>query len=291
MLGSGPGWVQEQNVRVYGYMRFSYVGRSDARTSRNKETVEEVAATLYEPRRMARRFFLFENLCLPSLRAQTNQDFRLVILASDVMPEAYKKRLAEVTADVPQIKILYSSADHVTSALNPYIETMLQGIDVPTAHFRLDDDDALCSTMVARIEASLVMSKTVRVVSFPNGLYLSHQGGNSYLLWEYFPFVAIGFAFLNPPGLIQNPFQCRHTIVQRNYATFSDPTPASFIHSAHESSDTIGAQARKFGKMLVDQPGHGTLRYRKLIAASLRTEFPTFTIDSLKTLIRQASEI
>lgn len=291
MLGSGPGSVREQNVRVYGYMRFSYAGRSDARASRNKETFEEVAAELYEPSRMERRFFLFENLCLPSLRFQTNQDFRFVILASDVMPEVYKKRLAEVTADIPQIEILYSSADHVTSAFNPYIETMLEGVDVPTAHFRLDDDDALCSSMVARIEASLAFSDRVRVVSYPNGLYLSHQEGNSYLLREHFPFVAIGFALLNPPGLIQNPFQCRHIVVQRNMTTYSDPTPASFIHSAHASSDTRGAQARKFAKMLTDQPGFDTPRYRKSLAASLRAEFPGCTIDSLKTLIRQASEI
>jgi citrate lyase gamma subunit len=291
MLGSGPGSPAEQTVRVYGYMRFSYAGRSDARASRNKETFEEVAAELYEPRRMERRFFLFENLCLPSLQSQTNQDFRLLILASDVMPEIYKKRLAEITADVPQIEILYSSAEHVTNAFNPHIEKLLEGVDVPTAHFRLDDDDAMSCNMVARIEASLAMSGMVRVVSYPNGLYLTHQEGNSYLLREHFPFVAIGFALLNPPGLIQNPYQCGHTIVQRNYTTFSDPTPASFIHSAHDSSDTRGAQARKFAKMLSGQPGHNTLRYRKSVAASLKAEFPGCTIESLKDLIKQASEI
>lgn len=278
-------------MRVYGYMRFSYAGRSDARTSRNKETFEEVVAELYEPRRMERRFFLFENLCLPAIQAQTNQNFRLVILASDIMPDVYKKRLADSTAHVPQVEVLYSSAEHVTYALNPHIEKMLDGIDVPTAHFRLDDDDAMSCNMVARIEAALPLSDRVRVVSFPNGLYLTHQEGNSFLLREHFPFVAIGFALLNPPGLIQNPFQCSHTIVQRNYPTFSDPTPASFIHSAHESSDTRGGQGRKLARMLNGQPGHNTLRYKKSVTASLMAEFPGCTIDSLKDLIRQASEI
>jgi hypothetical protein len=292
MLGSGPGQMSEKNVRVYGYMRFSYAGRSDARASKNKDGFEAVVAELYEKRRMERRFLLFENLCLPSLKAQTNPDFKLVILTSDIMPEVYKRRLAEVTADIPQIEILFSSsAEHVTHVLNPYMETILEGIDVPTAHFRLDDDDALCRTMVARIESSLELSKMVRIVTFPNGLYLTHQEGTSYLLHEHFPFASMGFAMLNPPGVIQNPFQCAHVTVQRNFTTFSDPTPASYIHSAHESSETRRLQSRYLEKMLSRQPAHATPRYGKSIAASLKAEFPSCTADGLKNLIRQASEI
>jgi hypothetical protein len=56
-------------MRVFGYMRFSYAGQSDARASRTGQPIEEIAKTLYEPRRMERRFFLFEKLCLPSIKA------------------------------------------------------------------------------------------------------------------------------------------------------------------------------------------------------------------------------
>jgi hypothetical protein len=56
-------------MRVFGYMRFSCAGQSDARASRTGQPIEEIAKTLYEPRQMERRFFLFEKLCLPSIKA------------------------------------------------------------------------------------------------------------------------------------------------------------------------------------------------------------------------------
>ena len=130
-------------MRVFGYMRFSYAGRSDVRVSRGGQPIEEVARILYEPRRMERRFFLFEKLCLPSIAKQTNKDFRLVILASNIMPDPYKDRLAGLTAEVPQIEILYREAEHVTYAFNPRMQELVDGIEGPTAHFRLDDADEL----------------------------------------------------------------------------------------------------------------------------------------------------
>ncbi len=278
-------------MRVYGYMRFSYAGKSDARASRTGEPIESVASVLYDPVRMARRFYLFENLCLPSLMAQTNQNFRMIVLASDIMPDVYKERLAAVTSDVPQIEILYSSAEHVTDAFNPRMAELVAGIAGPTAHFRLDDDDAIAASMVARLEAALGLAPQVRVVSFPNGLYLTHQDGQSYLLREYFPFIGIGLAFLNMPGQIQNPYQCKHAEVNRRYPAFSDPEPIGYIHSAHDSSDTVSRQKTKFLKMLTSNPNHDSRLTKAEIRAAVRDEFVGQTVASLMSVIRKASLI
>jgi hypothetical protein len=244
-------------------MRFSYAGQSDARASRSGQPVEEIARILYEPRRMERRFFLFENLCLPSIAWQKNQDFRLVILASKIMPDVYKERLAELTAPIPQIEILYGDGQHVTISQN----------------------------MTARLQAATALAPLVRIVTYPSGLYLSHQQGESHLLREYFPNIGIGMAFLNMPGQIQNPYQCQHVAVSRSTPTFSDPVPLAYIHTAHASSDTLGRQGTKFRKMLAaakDRDAPGTL---KRIRLGLRREFPGVTIEALKALIAQASAI
>lgn len=278
-------------MRVFGYMRFSYAGQSDARATRLGQSIEDLARMLYEPRRMERRFFLFENLCLPSIQAQTNQNFRLVILASKIMPEVYKERLAEITAPVPQIEILYGDGQHVTEVFNPRIAEMVEGIEGPTAHFRLDDDDAIGRNMTARLEAATALAPMVRIVTYPSGLYLSHQDGESYLLREYFPNIGIGMAFLNMPGQIQNPYQCQHVAVSRSNPTFSDPVPMAYIHTAHASSDTIGRQAPRFRKMLAaaeDRDSPATIRR---IRMGLRREFPGVTIEALKALITKASAI
>jgi Putative rhamnosyl transferase len=278
-------------MRVFGYMRFSYAGQSDARASRMGRPIEEVARALYEPRRMERRFFLFERLCLPSIKAQRNQNFRLVILASKIMPDVYKDRLAGITAAVPQIEILYGDGQHVTDVYNPRIAEMVEGIDGPTAHFRLDDDDAIGQNMTARLEAATALAPLVRIVTYPSGLYLSHQQGESYLLREYFPNIGIGMAFLNMPGQIKNPYQCQHVAVSRSNPTFSDPVPLAYIHTAHPSSDTLGRQTLKFRKMLAaaqDRDAPGTIRR---IRMGLRQEFPGMTIDGLKALIAEAGTI
>jgi hypothetical protein len=278
-------------MRVFGYMRFSYAGQSDARATRLGRPIEELAAVLYEPRRMERRFFLFENLCLPSIRAQRNQNFRLVILASKIMPDVYKDRLAEMTAAVPQIEIIYGDGQHVTDVYNPRIAEMVAGIEGATAHFRLDDDDAIGQNLTARLEAATALAPMVRIVTYPSGLYLSHQEGESYLLREFFPNIGIGMAFLNMPGQIQNPYQCQHVAVSRSVPTFSDPVPLAYIHTAHASSDTLGRQALKFRKMLAaahDRDAPGNL---KRIRMGLRREFPGVTIEGLKALIAQADAI
>jgi hypothetical protein len=272
-------------------MRFSYAGQSDARASRSGQPVEEIARILYEPRRMERRFFLFENLCLPSIAWQKNQDFRLVILASKIMPDVYKERLAELTAPIPQIEILYGDGQHVTTVFNPWMRERVAGIEGPTAHFRLDDDDAISQNMTARLQAATALAPLVRIVTYPSGLYLSHQQGESHLLREYFPNIGIGMAFLNMPGQIQNPYQCQHVAVSRSTPTFSDPVPLAYIHTAHASSDTLGRQGTKFRKMLAaakDRDAPGTL---KRIRLGLRREFPGVTIEALKALIAQASAI
>lgn len=278
-------------MRVFGYMRFSYAGQSDARASRTGQPVEDLARILYEPRRMERRFFLFENLCLPSIAWQTNPNFRLVILASRIMPDIYKDRLAEMTAAVPQVEIIYGDGQHVTEIFNPWMQNALAGTEGPTAHFRLDDDDAIGQNTTARLEAATALAPLVRIVSYPSGLYLSHQEGESHLLREYFPNIAIGFAFLNMPGQIQNPYQCQHVAVSRTTPTLSDPVPLAYIHTAHASSDTLGRQALKFRKLLAEAHDRDAPGNLKRISVGLRQEFPGVTIEALKALIAQASAL
>jgi hypothetical protein len=278
-------------MRVFGYMRFSYAGRSDVRLSRPGQPIEEVARVLYEPRRMERRFLLFEKLCLPMIKAQKNPDFRLIVLASKIMPDVYKDRLAEATAMIPQIEILYSEAEHVTYAFNPRMQELVADIEGPTAHFRLDDDDAIGRNFTARLAEATALAPLVRIVTYSSGLFLWRQDGESYLLPEYFPNVSVGMAFLNMPGQIHNPYQCQHVAVSRSTPTFADPVPLSYIRTAHASSDTVGRQANKFARMLAAAQDRDSPASIRRIRTRLRQEFPGLTMESLKDLIRQADAI
>lgn len=83
--------AKREDNQIIGVCRFSYLGEGGFQTQHHD--VERAARILYEVPRMLRRFAYFENICLPSLAAQTDQDFRLVALIGDTMPFRWRKRL------------------------------------------------------------------------------------------------------------------------------------------------------------------------------------------------------
>mgnify|MGYP003461815161 CR=1 FL=1 len=91
---------------IYGHIRFSFYGVTDTRLKPDADGT--ALARLYDETRMARRFFLFENLTLPSLLAQTDRDFRTVIMSSTVMPDRFKDRLSALAARLPGSMVEYS---------------------------------------------------------------------------------------------------------------------------------------------------------------------------------------
>ncbi|MEO0654202.1 MAG: glycosyltransferase [Pseudomonadota bacterium] len=275
-------------MSVFGYIRFSYFGRSDARLARQTADDETRFRALYADRRMEERFYFFENLTLPSLRAQTDPDFRVLVLASNVMPDRYKTRLATAIADIPQVDVLYSDAAHVTDAINPAMGDMTAGIKENTVHFRLDDDDAICSDMVARLRARAPHAQPDELITYPNGFYLTHWDGAPHLVRKFEPYIAIGFAFVNRPGQIRNPYQCKHGSHYRLVPTSMDPRPYAYIHCAHPSSDTRDAQDRKFRNALKHDVHYGSERARNRIASTVQRRFPGFTLEGLEALISNA---
>ena len=81
-------------TKIIGVMRFSVL--SPTYFSERFENLAMTAAHIYSAERMALRFHIFEHLVLPSLLAQTDPDFHLVILSGEAMPDEYKASLAEL---------------------------------------------------------------------------------------------------------------------------------------------------------------------------------------------------
>ena len=164
-------------TRIHGYVRFSYLGRSDARASRNGLSDAERAAVIYAPLRMAQRFYLFEHICLPSLCAKTHKDFRIVLLASPEMPEPDRHRLQRLAATLPQAEVLFSQADSVVEALNPVIKEVTERAKGLTFHFRLDDDDAISTAAIATMDRYCDIAVPDELLTFPRGFLLAGNPG------------------------------------------------------------------------------------------------------------------
>ncbi|SEI05770.1 Putative rhamnosyl transferase [Paracoccus alkenifer] len=255
---------------IFGYMRFSYLGRSDVILARTAEDQAERRRILYAPERMEQRFHLFERLCAPSLRWQTDRDFRLAILTSPELPLPYRERLHAITADIPQVEIICDDAPHITQAIDPWIARQPIVHQTRTLHFRLDDDDALASDFVATLRDNMGRVPDRGIISRPAGLFLADTPDGPELLAKFEPFIAIGFALVNPPGRIHNPYGLRHAIHHRWAPALILPQEFAYIHAAHLHADTLAMQRTKLGSARAEHARYHAGRPRRFRQAVKR---------------------
>ncbi|MEO0702974.1 MAG: glycosyltransferase [Pseudomonadota bacterium] len=275
-------------MSVFGYIRFSYFGRNDTKLSRYTPDDNARFAALYAPQRMEERFYFFENLTLPSLRDQSDADFRATVIASHAMPDPFKQRLAAAVAPLPQVDVTYSEAPHINDAVDSVIAENSADLTENSVHFRLDDDDAVYCDLVKTLRARAPYAQPDELISLPRGLYLTYWEGEPHLIRKFEPYIALGFAFVNRPGQIRNPYNCKHGSHYRNVPSTMDPGPYAYIHCAHPSSDTREAQQRKLNAALKFDKNYGSNRARQRIGGIVRGSFPSFTLEELEALISNA---
>lgn len=136
-------------MQVIGLCRFSYPALGGFQVEH--DTIEERIAYLYSEARMEERFRHFEAITLPSLRAQTDEDFTFLIVIGDQLPKGYRDRLNDLVSDFPQAEIrAYPPRPHreiMAEALN----TAREDMSLPCLQFRHDDDDAVAVSFVERL--------------------------------------------------------------------------------------------------------------------------------------------
>lgn len=171
-------------MNIIGICRFSLVGRGDWKAFKGA-TDEEVGAisrenmkSLFAAERMEARLKTFELLTLASLRAQTDQDFKFLVLSSDLMPEEYKVRLQTLCDTVPQAILRFFPITTVREAQRAVCDDY--GIDYATTlQFRLDDDDCVCDDYIAKMRAETaakMQGDSIFVVSVRGVMYSSMMG-------------------------------------------------------------------------------------------------------------------
>ena len=71
-------------MQAIGICRFSYPALGGFQVEHG--SAEDRAAYLYAPARLDERFALFETVALPCLRAQTDQNFEVVVVIGEDFP-------------------------------------------------------------------------------------------------------------------------------------------------------------------------------------------------------------
>ena len=132
--------------------RFSFFGKSGW-----KSDYSDNPDDLFDKNRLLKRFWLFENITLPCLKAQTDQDFHYYVLSSKLMPDWAKEKLVELCTkhlDESRFTIGFGPPAYVRRYQAWAIKN-IAGADHPVAQVVLDDDDALSTDFIANLKTHL----------------------------------------------------------------------------------------------------------------------------------------
>ncbi|PZO62763.1 MAG: hypothetical protein DI498_14640 [Paracoccus denitrificans] len=147
-------------VQMIGLCRFSYVGQGGYQVAH--PTIEAQRAFVYDPERLARRWYWFENVTLPALLRQSDPDFTLVILTGDDLPQPYLSQLRDLADFMPQVRLELRppGGRHLAVCADAVLPHISSDADV-VGHFRQDDDDAVAVDYIERGKADFSLLKPV----------------------------------------------------------------------------------------------------------------------------------
>ncbi len=231
--------------QIIGVCRFSYVGLGGFRAQRRGP--EEAAEILYAPERMHRRFAYFQNICLPSLAAQTDMDFRLVVLIGDMMPLRYRRRLKALVERYP---FMHICALHPSGPLHASRWAFRRGWDEKAKFvtgFRLDDDDAVAIDYIEKTRAvadqlldiGWATEETPAAICFHRGIYWN-MNSETEPFWEFRENQPLGLAsaMVTPMDDKANIFRWNHRFLASQVRCWTDPNEIMFVRTLHGHNDS-----------------------------------------------------
>ena len=250
-----------QKLIMIGLLRFSVL--TPTYYSKHYDTLEKTAAHLFSPERMALRFRIFEQLCLPSLVRQTDQGFDAVVLTAETLPAAYLDRLTSLLAPYPNLHVLQVGTENHYQLLKGGYDSVDAGDATHRILFRLDDDDALDMEFVARTKRLAHGLMAVQtdpdspfIIAYHRGYYIKSTDGEN----EVFDAceraaLSAGTTLVAPVGHGHNPYRFNHRRLAQHFNTYSDISVPGFlrtIHGDNKSNPTLMGLTHKMKPAKID---------------------------------------
>lgn len=268
-------------MNIVGICRFSLVGRGDWKVYRGKSDIEveaiamQQAEHLFTPERMESRLRTFEHLTLASLNAQTDKDFRFLVLASELMPRQYRDRLKDICARFPQVELRFFGLIDVGDAqIQVYRELKLRLAD--TIQFRLDDDDCVCVDYIEQLKAHaqpMLESPEPFAISLGGVLYCATVGTVPATYHWSVKFLAAGLALKHDTRSI---FGFGHFALERRFRSCIIPDRLALVtHSGINDTTFTPEIAKKRGYVLLNEDE---------ITERLERNFPFLSLKAKKLI-------
>ena len=229
-------------MRVLGICRFSYPALGGFK--RMHDSVADREAYLYAPERMELRFRHFETLTLASIAKQSDPNFTFLIVVGDSLPKAYSERLNDITAHIPQIKIVRKEPMKQRLAMQLAIKEELGEETDENIQFRLDDDDAVALSFVrssrwfARNTAKMRRKWKNFAIEYNSGYSVSLSDQGIKAEHVYSPFWACGLAVVFRPGDPKTVMNYAHHRLHTHMPTMIHPLPDMYLRAKHDDNDS-----------------------------------------------------
>ncbi|RNF32846.1 glycosyltransferase [Paracoccus methylarcula] len=230
-------------VQMLGLCRFSYVGLRGYQVEH--QSYEERRAYLYDPERLARRWFWFTEIALPAWRAQTDPDFTLVVMTGPDLPEPYLSRLRDLAAGMPQLKLeLVPPMERHLAACRAAIAPHADPSADVIGHFRHDDDDAVA---VDYIEAARKDFRRVKglwknegklSLDYSRGLMMRFENGKMQLTPRICHNMGVALTVFLSPDAEETALHYDHSKIATWMPGVAVTRPLMFIRSIHGDSDS-----------------------------------------------------
>ena len=266
--GAMFGWgrkAEAGEVEVIGLTRFSWPGTGGFQI--RHDSLAARVAHLYAPTRLADRLRIFEAFTVPSLRAQSDPDFTLMVVIGPDLPAPARDRLEALLAGIPQAVLSVQPPGPHREVMRAVMKAARRRPGLPCAQFRLDDDDAVHRDFVARLRGAVrrhgpAMGKARWwAVDFNHG-WQAAPGPEGIAAAELVrPWVSAGLGIVFAPGVDKAVLDFAHHRVWEHMPVLGLTDPDMFLRGIDGHNDSDGAEAlRRFPVAPLDAAGEARLR-------------------------------
>ena len=205
---------------------------------------------LYDEERLAYRLELMRNFCVPSLHAQSDKDFKVIILTSPELPKHTRQSLAEMLSGL-DFEICDEPANHTVGAFANILSRQNPASSKLT--IRLDDDDAIGTEWIGELnltaKALLCHEKGLNDVaiapSYGAIINFNHPRKPLVEVRAKQP-ASAGTALLNDFHAPENVYQYQHQKIGRERALVMLPTPFSFLRTLHSGNISHNRDVKQY---------------------------------------------
>ncbi|MEM9855301.1 MAG: glycosyltransferase [Pseudomonadota bacterium] len=235
-------------LQVLGLIRWSYPSNLDA-FQIEAATLADLRAELYAPARLEERLFYLEHLTLPCLAAQTDKNFRVVMLMGEELPEPWRGRVLEAIAAVPNVTPVFEQEGQQHRDTCRKVMRAHRNLNAAAvAEFRLDDDDAIAVDFVETTRRSFRRHR--RLMEERGKFALDHTRGLAMVLEKdaasLHPVFAhlwvAGLALVYPPQHRKSILDYPHKRLWMAMPNLTSPSQIGFVRGVHGSNDSAIGQ-------------------------------------------------